>query len=151
MTDKPRVYMAGPIDDSEDHGKGWRETLKDHADHIHWVDPLDKYDPDASYEEIMDKWDGDVIVEQDIESIEACDAMIVHWEDVQSVGTPMEVVYAVQVFEIPVIVQTEVEELSIWLDTHANVVVETLEDAVAEIEVRTMRSKSFDPVQGVFA
>lgn len=128
--EKPRVYLAGPIQHAGDHGKGWRARVKEEYDGFEWVDPLDKYDDTKSYDEIDEEWSNARIVEEDLTMIANCDAILVHWEEIPSAGTPMEVAYAIQVFEIPVVIQTTVEDMSIWLEVHAHEVVETFDDAV---------------------
>ena len=133
---KPRVYLAAPIQHVNDYGKGWRNRLKQDVEAIEWVDPLAKYNS-QEVSEINDEWSDERIVMEDLELIESCDAILVHWQEVPSCGTPMEIAYAIQVFEIPVIVQTTVEEPSPWLTAHATEMVETFEEAVEAIYKHT--------------
>lgn len=132
MTEK--VYLAGAIQHASDHGKGWRQRVKNNYGKFGWLDPLDKYDSTKSFDNISDEWTNAEIVEGDLELIEESDALLVHWREVPSCGTPMEIVYAVQVFEIPVVVQTTVAEPSIWLLEHADAVVETFDEAIEALE-----------------
>lgn len=114
--------MAGPIEDAQDAGRGWRNWLEQNRDDIEWVNPEDLIEQDEFCEEY---------VEDEIELIKSSDAMLVHWEDVKTCGTPMEVVYAATLFDIPVIVQTTVEDPSKWLTYHATAIVDNFNDAIA--------------------
>lgn len=182
-----RVYLAGPIQHAADHGKGWRERLKDediaHEGAIEWVDPLDKYN---THEMEYREWTSEDIVKEDLDIIADCDAVLVHWIEVPTCGTPMEVFFAnrfpgfAQMIEelaerasenggsssvgptgqiietaenanlapwmvdvianinndVPVIVQTRVppEEISPWLTSHADAMVESFGEAAHWIE-----------------
>lgn len=128
------VYMAGPVHNTQDHGMGWRARIAGEYDDIEWVDPTDAYDPTKTYDDIVRDWDGSDIVEKDLELLSECDAVLVHWENVVSVGTPMEIVYAHERFAIPVVVQTTVDDVPIWLEEHADALVETFDEAVDHLE-----------------
>jgi len=124
---EPPVYMAGPIQHSHSHGKGWRERCKKRDDNINYVDPLEKYDTMAEAE---DEWTEEDIVEDDLKMIDGCAALLVHWEEVPTCGTPMEVRYAYE-RDTFIVVQTTVPEhrLSPWLTYHADVLTETFDEA----------------------
>lgn len=184
---KAKAYLAGPIQHAADHGKGWRERLKDgdidYEGDIELVDPMDKYN---THEMEYKEWTSEQIVKDDLELIADCDAMLVHWLEVPTCGTPMEVFFSnyfpqvsaamldiaaelsehndtgsstkeffdalkkheVDVWmrdvmlmaalqeEIPVVVQTRVppEEISPWLTSHADAMVETFAEAIHWIE-----------------
>lgn len=135
-----RVYLCGPIQHAQDYGKGWRNALKERHPDIEWIDPFDKYDStEGSEDEIRREWTDEEIVQQDLELIEASDAVLVHWEEVPACGTPMEIAYAVQVFEVPVVVQTTVEEPSPWLTAHATAVVPTFAEAIHQLRLATRK------------
>jgi hypothetical protein len=181
------VYLAGPIQHAADHGVGWRERLKDedinHEGNIEWIDPMDKYN---THEMEYREWTSEDIVREDLEIISDCDAVLVHWIEVPTCGTPMEVFFAnrfpklaqmveelaerasenggksapsstAQIIEtaeyanldpwmvdvlaninkdVPVIVQTRVpaEEISPWLTSHADAMVESFVEAAHWIE-----------------
>jgi nucleoside 2-deoxyribosyltransferase len=181
------VYLAGPIQHAKDHGKGWRERLKTgeishQANSIRFKDPLDKYN---THEEEPKEWNNSEIVFDDLDMIANSDAVLVHWEEVPSCGTPMEVFFASRYPDIgsvmsnlaeslaeekgtlpgeeifdatmgvegtdlsemdllykmrqgdtPVVVQTSVEldEISIWMTYHADVIVDNFTDAIHWIE-----------------
>lgn len=125
-TDKARVYMAGPIQHAQDRGKGWRERVKEQYDQLEWVDPIDKYDSASAAAE----WEDERIVQEDLGLIDECEALLVHWEEVPTCGTPMEIRYAYGEDKL-VVVQTTVpyDELSPWLTYHVNGVVPTFAGA----------------------
>ena len=136
--------MAGPIQHVNDYGKGWRNRLKQDFPGIDWVDPLEKYNNQQSVDDINAEWSDEQIVDEDLELIKSCDAVLVHWQEVPSCGTPMEIVYAREMYHIPVIVQTTVEDPSPWLTAHANAVVPTFHGAVEAI------IDHVDPVQSAY-
>jgi len=74
------VYLAGQIQHAADHGKGWRQRLKDgditHEASIEWLDPMDKYN---THEMEYKEWTSEDIVREDLEIIANCDAVLVHW------------------------------------------------------------------------
>lgn len=128
-----KVYLAGPIQHVNDYGKGWRQWLKKNSDAFEWVDPMAKYN---TMEEAEAEWTESDIVEDDLEMIDECDAILVHWDEVPTCGTPMEVFYTKHVSGKPVVVQTSVErdEISPWLSYHADVIVESFDDAIAALD-----------------
>ena len=87
---KLRVYLGGPIQHVNDYGKGWRNRLKKNHPEIDWVDPLDKYN---TMEEAESEWTAEQVVEDDLRMIADCDAILVHWQETPSCGTPMEVFF----------------------------------------------------------
>lgn len=130
---KPDVYLAGPIQHSDDSGKGWREKVQDMTSSVNFVNPHDKYehdgvddydDVDASIEEI---------VELDKHMVLDSDALLVKEEDVPSRGTPMELQLA-WTFNIPTIVVYEGTKLSAWVEYHADEVFTSLYSAVEHLE-----------------
>lgn len=128
------VYLAGPIQHAQDYGKGWRAVIKNEYPHYDWVDPTVLEDP-TECDSVVPGANTD-LVEEEIKLIcDYIDTMLVHWEEVPTVGTPMEIIYA-NANDVPVIVQTTVadDRLSEWLTYHADVVVETFDAAVEEIE-----------------
>lgn len=127
MTYQPPVYLAGPIQHAQDRGKGWRARVKDEYDECSWVDPFDKYDTTDPLAE----WTEEDIVEDDLAMIDSCQALLVHWEEVPTCGTPMEMRYAYE-RDIFIVVQTTVpqDELSPWLTYHASMMFETFDEAV---------------------
>ncbi len=143
---EPSVYLAGPVMYPDDGGHGWRDYVKDEwADSAEWVDPLDKYDTSATEVEISDDPDGispGTIVEEDKAMIDGCDAVLVGWSRVPSVGTPMEVMYSFD-RDIPVAVWYEPEgsrkpitgkNLSPWLEFHAGLISESFTDCLNWVE-----------------
>lgn len=91
-----KVYLAGPIQHASDHGKGWRERLKKgdishEADDFEFIDPMDKYN---THELEETEWTSETIIKDDLELIADCDAILVHWLEVPTCGTPMEVFFS---------------------------------------------------------
>lgn len=132
MTYQPPVYLAGPIQHAQDRGKGWRNIVKGYYDECEWVDPFDKYDTTT---EEGEEWDVEDIVEDDLAMIDDCQGVLVHWEEVPTCGTPMEMRYAYEQ-DIFIVVQTTVrhDELSPWLTYHASEIVATFDDAVETLD-----------------
>lgn len=131
MARNPRVYMAGPIQHAGDHGKGWRERVKQRYDDIEWVDPIDKYD---STDEAAE-WESEKIVEEDIKLINSCDALLVHWEEVATCGTPMEIRHAFE-RSMPIVVQTTVpqDDLSPWLTYHVTAIHQSFRTTISALK-----------------
>lgn len=131
MAYTPPVYLAGPIQHAADRGKGWRERIKE-RDECRWIDPFEKYD---STTDEGAEWTDEDIVEDDLQMIDGAEALLVHWEEVPTCGTPMEIRYAHERNTF-VVVQTKVpdERLSPWLRYHADVIVETFNEAVETLE-----------------
>jgi nucleoside 2-deoxyribosyltransferase len=126
MAYTPRVYLAGPIQHANDNGKGWRARVKQTYDECQWIDPLDKYDAtEHEYEE----WTDEQIVEDDLRMIDDADGLLVHWEEVPTCGTPMEIRYA-YANDIFTVVQHTLDDPSPWLTYHAHVEVEAFQEAV---------------------
>lgn len=128
-----RVYLAGPIHHSPDHGRGWRKHIKNGYGHFcDWVDPMDQYD---TVEQAREEWTDVDIVEGDLTMIDSCDAVLAHWETVPTAGTPMEIFYAKREAEIPVVVQTELDDIDIspWIEYHADAIVEEYREAVERL------------------
>lgn len=126
------VYLAGPIQHSDDHGVGWRERVKSEFDAFTWLDPLAAYESHSS--ELYREWTDERIVEKDLSMIDNSDALLVGWDDVPSCGTPMEVFYAKRCRDIPVAVRYVGDELSPWMSVHADTVRQTFADAIADLK-----------------
>lgn len=124
---QPKVYLGGPIQHAQDNGKGWRALVKENYDECSWVDPLDTWNTHDEYKE----WTDIDIVEDDLFMLDDCRGLLVHWEEVATCGTPMEMRYAYN-NNIFTVVQTTIpkEKLSPWLRYHVNCIVETFDEAV---------------------
>ncbi|AAM88748.1 hypothetical protein PhiCh1p75 [Natrialba phage PhiCh1] len=98
------VYLAGPVGHSEDAGMGWREDLEaEYADGFAFNNPLSKYNVPADNLSVVDGVSDadndetvgvDEIVRGDKQLLEGSDAVLVGYEPVRSIGTPMEVMWA---------------------------------------------------------
>jgi len=127
---EPTVYLAGPVQNVEDSGRGWRDDLKGlYGDRWDFLDPLDKYDVAAEDLTIVDDGpagEGEItqaeLVETDKAFVDEADAVFVGWSVVPSVGTPMEMLYAYE-RDTPVGVWYDGgDELSPWMCYHADVI-----------------------------
>lgn len=127
------IYLAGPIQHVSDYGKGWREWLKNNHDEFEWVDPMDKYD---TTDDVGQEWTNSDVVEDDLRMIDESDGLLAHWDTVPTAGTPMEIFYARRTAGGPVVIQTTLHEddISPWVEYHADAIVETFEEAVDEFE-----------------
>lgn len=117
------VYLAGPIQHTDDHGTDWRESVQDDfSDRFDWLDPLSKYDPtdpevkfyfdeDEAHDlyelKTQEAEDGGSkyvtpqdIVEGDKHIIDEADGLLVGWSEVPTAGTPMEVMYQYMLNEL---------------------------------------------------
>lgn len=127
MTEK--IYLAGPIQHVNDYGKGWRLWLRENRGDYEWVDPMEKYN---TMEEAAEEWSVPEIVENDLDMIDGCDGLLAHWEAVPTAGTPMEIFYAARERDIPVVIQSTLqqEDMSVWVEYHADAIVEDFDGAI---------------------
>lgn len=151
MAYEPTVYLAGPIQHVNDYGKGWRAHVKDEYDGIKWVDPTDMEDPTEAAR--RDALGGtEELVEDEIRIVREADGMLVHWEEVPTCGTPMEMAYAQTAQKWAedirtktfVVTQTTVPEddWSAFLTYHSDVMVETFEEAVETLKYALWADRS---------
>lgn len=101
MSEKPTVYLAGPINDPR--ATGWRDYLREYFTGFDWVDPTAQLDPEE-----YDQKEAPDAVAHDQANLEEADAVLVGWTRVPSVNTAMEVQYCVD-HGIPVVVLLEPE------------------------------------------
>jgi hypothetical protein len=142
---EPVVYLAGPVANVPDGGASWRESVEaEYGDEIETRNPLENWNvplddlaisesPHADREGVVGYAD---IVESDLELLEESDAVLVGYEDIQSVGTPMEVRWAYERdYDIAIWVRddTAVHDLSPWYLHHASAVTTSLELAVGHL------------------
>lgn len=142
MTEKPKVYLAGPIQHADDGGHGWRDDVIEATDEFEWLNPLDKHDGGEAFATIMperfaenyEPADDELvitdreIVEADKELIDTADAILIGFDEkVPAWGTPMEQAYvwdeARDKSSIPVVVYhgpLPDDELSPWLRYHSD-------------------------------
>lgn len=129
------IYLAGPVMEAPSAGAWWREMIIDEfGETVDFRNPLSKYNVPAEHLEIMPGTTGDgettvgvdEIVESDKSMLRECDAVFVGYSDVQSVGTPMEVMWAYE-RDIPVCLwvrdETPYDELSPWYRYHVSMAV----------------------------
>lgn len=145
---KPLVYLAGPVRNDVDGGAVWRDDVIDaYSDGVEFVNPLDKYNVPVEGLSVVD---GDSkesnpdtvgineIVEGDKEMLEMCNAVLVGYSNVQSIGTPMEVMWAYE-RDYPIGIwirdpQTHPEDLSPWYQYHADFISPQVYDVMVVLE-----------------
>lgn len=122
-----QVYLAGPIRYSDD-PHGWRDLIEDEYPDLSFLNPLDWGDHTDTDDPAPSE-----VVEDDLYKLEyRADAVFCKWEYVATAGTPMEIVYASEIFEIPVVVwNPSDEEVSPWVAEHADAVVDEYEYGMA--------------------
>lgn len=142
---KPVVYLAGPVAELDDGGASWRESVEDeYRDRIETRNPLSKYNVPLEDLRVSEQpytgGEGVVgyseIVESDLELLEESDAVLVGYEDVQSIGTPMEVRWAYERdYDIAIWIRddTAIDDLSPWYLHHASAITTSLELAVGHL------------------
>jgi nucleoside 2-deoxyribosyltransferase len=128
-----KVYLAGPISGcTYDEARGWRDhvtkLLRQRDPKIKVFDPMVRdYRGHEQEPEVID-----LIVEQDKKDIDQSDVLMVCF-DKPSVGTSMEVLYAWEQDVRILVINRSGKPLSPWLSYHSDTVVETFEQAVAEV------------------
>jgi len=142
MTDHT-LYLAGPVAALDDGGASWREEIttvfaRDY--NVQFKNPVAKYNVPASDVEIVSDASDDPsevtpeeIVDADKDLLRESDGVLVGYSDVQSVGTPMEVMWSYE-RDMPVVIWirdgTPHSELSPWYRHHATAVTDSVAMAV---------------------
>lgn len=141
---KPKVYLAGPIQHADYGGHMWRDYLVDTYYEFEFINPLDKYDgnadaiivhngnPPTDADPTAEFVSTTELVETDKELVRNCDAVIVNWEDIPSCGTPMEVLYAYE-RNIPVVCRYDGNSISPWMEYHTETIHSSLDDCVEHL------------------
>jgi nucleoside 2-deoxyribosyltransferase len=122
MTDKITIYQAGPIQNVDDNGTGWRNRFVEDYPEYNWLNPLDKYNPsdvDDFENEGYGATDIENIVEGDKNMIINSDFVFVNYQDCRSNGTSMEILFSYDM-DIPVIIWNHVNEPSPWVIYHSD-------------------------------
>jgi len=141
MSEKPTVYLAGPVQHADDGGEGWRTAIEDTVTNINWRNPLAKYNvPADGINIISEKTDApDTVTPADIvnadkELLRDSEAVLVGYSDVKQVGTPMEVMFAYEQ-SIPIVIwlrnATDRASLSPWYQYHADLITDRRDAAIA--------------------
>jgi len=144
-TDKPTVYLSGPIRKVSDNGNGWRnEVIEEYSNTFNFKNPLDRYNP-SEHDILNDPVELDEdsekeqvlpceYVQDDKMDILASDFVLLGLPDAIARGSMMEIMFAELVPEIPVYVwilegQTE----SGWIYHHADMMSKNLDHIVREM------------------
>lgn len=135
-----KVYLAGPVAHSPDHGQPWRTFVKNRRyDLFDWIDPTEKFGYEKAQEMTPER-----LVEADKTMIDEADAILVGYEHVVSVGTWREVEYALHRGKSVAIWMGPADgqpDLSPWVQ-EAGYVSESLHDCLdylAEMEIDNAR------------
>jgi nucleoside 2-deoxyribosyltransferase len=156
VTDEPIIYLAGPVAHKEDGGASWREAIKDaYANEpVGFRDPLSKYNVPAQDLTVVNgtsEPDDDTtvgtreIVEGDKELIDETDAVLVGYEPVRSIGTPMEVMYAFE-RDIPIglWLRDADGDISPWYKEHVSFTVKHMTAGVNGLMLLTNEENELD-------
>ena len=148
-SERPAVYLAGPVGHLEDGGAGWREEIADdYGDTFDFKDPLEKYNvplddlqvvEGVSDPDIDDTVGIDEIVLEDKRLLIQSDAVLVGYSAVRSIGTPMEVMWAYE-RDYPIVLwirdDTYVKDVSPWYRHHASVITDSRRLAIGALRRR---------------
>jgi nucleoside 2-deoxyribosyltransferase len=98
------IYLAGPVAHVDDGGAGWREDVVDeYGDEFEFQNPLAQYNVPADQLSVVDGTSDpenlktvsvNEIVGHDKKLLEDSDAVLVGYDPVPPIGTPMEVMWA---------------------------------------------------------
>jgi len=137
---KIKVYLAGPIADCSDfEARGWRDHVKRSLCRCchEWLDPMDR-----DYRSVaITRHVARDIVEGDLAEIRSADVVLVNALRGASWGTAMEIRAASQctTHAVAVLVVCDAPNPSPWLVYHADVIVRTLDEAIALIRAQGSR------------
>ena len=142
------IYLAGPVANAPDGGAGWRQSVLDRyaeTPGVAFENPLGKYNVavedlrivDGHADPIDERTVGTAdIVESDKARLRAADGVLVGYSDVQSVGTPMEVMWARErLYPVALWIRdgTPIDELSPWYRHHVTAITDDLTGAIGHL------------------
>jgi nucleoside 2-deoxyribosyltransferase len=141
------IYLAGPVASEPDDADLWRcETVEQYSGAYDFENPLSKYNVPANDLTVVEgPTDSEnpqqvgvaELVERDISMLERSDGVLVGYSDVQSIGTPMEVMWARERgYPVALWIRdgTAYSSLSPWYRYHATCVTNCRELALAHID-----------------
>lgn len=147
----PTVYLAGPIAHDADAAR-WRDRLKaEYGDRFTFLDPMDRFDVPGDDLDVVqapdprrpDQVGVAELVEGDLDMLRSADAVLVGYTAVESIGTPMEVLYARERLGLPVAMWvrdgTAFEALSPWYKYYTTTVCTAAEPALDHIQREVAR------------
>lgn len=156
-TNSPTIYLSGAISNVPDDGRYWRNMVKSMYPGYRYEDPLDYHDPQDDTEIVYQdgseiRKDPDVVIAQEVVNtdkklIDQSDVVLVNWEkSVHSTGTDMEIIYAHDVAQTPVVVwsSVSVEDCPLWLRQHSEFISDDLDEVFDQTEYWAFR-KSYEP------
>lgn len=128
-----RIYLAGAVSNKPNGGTVWREAIIDDfgdRDQLDFENPVGGYDVPVEELDIIDGFSDDSdpgvvgvseLVQSDKRQLRRSDALFVAYEDIQQVGTPMEVMWAAE-RDYPIALwnrdRTPLHEISPWFRYH---------------------------------
>lgn len=149
---EPKIYLAGPVRKLPDGGAQWRDKIVDEfGEYFDFINPLDKYnvpeenltvvsDPNDPINEYDDAVSVPEIVEGDKEMLRESDGIFVGYFDVQSIGTPMEVMWGYE-RDYPICLcimdGTVKDNLSPWYRFHVHSVTDSRAESLIDLEAMT--------------
>lgn len=110
-SDKPVVYLAGPMKELDDYGGAWRKSIENnYSDLFSFLNPFENvnpatdnvvYDPQDTRHIPSDSIFPSEYISDNKEMIRNSDAVFVGLQNVISRGTSMEILYAYEVADVP--------------------------------------------------
>lgn len=129
MTNKMKVYLAGPINDcSDSECRDWRERMKQEFPNVEFLDPMRR-----DYRNLESVETATEIVENDKRDILDTDLVFVY-HDKPSVGTSMEILFAFDRGIYVLTVGCTGKPLSPWILYHSTEIVDTIEKGIEKLK-----------------
>ena len=131
-----KFYLAGAIDFAKDNGRGWRQQLKDSfatdKGDIIFFDPVPPY----SFSQVTGEL-SQFVHDVNMFALNQCDAVVaVMMKDVQSVGTPIELYYAMEHHKPIVLVTNMLQSLYITYIAMKSTVIPVTSDVLDVDKIR---------------
>lgn len=125
---KRKVFISGPILGMETN-QGYRRIIAEICERLGF-DVIDPWHREKSLYEGDEEWwwpnvPAEGFVKRDLEDAERCDIMIVYLPKL-SAGACMELFYAKRIGK-KVIVVSEIESLSPWIEIHSDVIIKKID------------------------
>lgn len=143
---KVKVYLAGPIENANDYGLGWRQVYKDRLDALGGTTVIPNLieDQRIPHKELRKLKITDIsayvravrdIIDADLQVLNDCDAVVTLWDGTWSAGTMHEVGHAFE-YGIPVYIVSEIapELIPGWFLSCATAIGRSLEEVIEYIK-----------------
>lgn len=144
VEEQPVVYLAGPINNTDNGGTEWRKQIKSCCinENIVFTDPTDNINVVGDELTITEEPEDEnevspaEIVGEDKEMLRKSDIVLVGYSDVKSVGTPMEVQWAYSrnyyIF-MWIRDETDIVDLSPWYRYHCDYISQDVDDVLNQL------------------